>query len=101
MNKPRRFNRIRGFFVFTTVALVAIYAAVVGLVYFKQEALIFHPVPLADDFKFTAPDVTELKIPVDGAVLSALHYKNPNPKGVVYHHRGAALNAVQIAERLA
>lgn len=71
------------------IALVASgYVLVVGLVYFKQEKLIFHASPLPPEFKFTVSGVEELKLPVNGAELSALHFRLPNPKGVVFFLHG-------------
>jgi pimeloyl-ACP methyl ester carboxylesterase len=67
---------------------VAGYVAIIGLVYFQQEKLIFHPAPLNADHKFTIADVVEVKVPVAGAQLSALHLRLPNPKGVVFFLHG-------------
>ena len=64
------------------------YLAIVTLVYFSQEKLIFRPVPLGADYQFAIADVIELKVPVDGAELSALHLRLPNPKGVVFFLHG-------------
>lgn len=47
------------------------------------------------DFKFTVAGVEELKLPVNGAELSALHFRLPDPKGVVFflHGNGGNLQA--------
>lgn len=64
-----------------------------GLVYTRQERLIFFPEPLAPDFPPVMPDVEEVAIPVDGgARLSALHLRLPDPKGVVFFLHGNAGN---------
>lgn len=68
------------------------YAVVVAFVYFRQEALIFHPVSLGTDHQFTIADVEEIKMPVAGAELSALHLRLPNPKGVVFFLHGNSGN---------
>ena len=73
-------------------AAVLGYAAIAGFVYLKQEALIFHPVPLAEGFRFAIPGAEEVKVPVAGAVLSALHFRLPNPSGVVFFLHGNAGN---------
>lgn len=74
------------------IALVALpllaWVAIVALVYFGQEGLIFHPQKLAPDYAFTLPGVVEEKIAVPGAELSALHFRLPNPKGVVFFLHG-------------
>ncbi len=64
------------------------YAVIVAYVYFGQEGIIFHPTPLSSDHKFTIPDVQEVKVPVAGAELSALHLRLPDPKGVVFFLHG-------------
>jgi pimeloyl-ACP methyl ester carboxylesterase len=64
----------------------------VGLVYARQESLLFAPEPLAADHVFAWPQVEEVRIPVDGASLSALHLKLPDPKGVVFFLHGNAGN---------
>ena len=74
------------------VSLVSIaalvYIGIVALVYFRQEKLIFMPVPLTADHQFTIADVQEVKVPVAGAELSALHLRLPDPKGVVFFLHG-------------
>ena len=65
-----------------------VYLAIIAYVYFWQEKLIFQPMPLSPDHQFTIPDVQELKVPVAGAELSALHLRLPNPKGIVYFLHG-------------
>jgi uncharacterized protein len=80
----------------TGIALAAgcslVYAAIAGFVYVKQETLIFHAVPLAADYRFSIPDVEEVKVPVAGATLSALHFRLPNPDGLVFFLHGNAGN---------
>ena len=76
------------FFIIAVVLSVALYAAMIGLVYWQQEALIFHPRPLNADYHFTVAGVEEVKVAVDGAILSALHFKQPNAKGMVFFLHG-------------
>ncbi|MEO8386703.1 MAG: alpha/beta hydrolase, partial [Betaproteobacteria bacterium] len=85
-----RFAR-RGALSLLAVALLG-YAVIVAYVYFRQEGLIFQPAPLSPDYKFTIPDVQEVKVPVAGAELSALHLRLPDPKGVVFFLHGNAGN---------
>ena len=74
------------------VLVVLAYVAIVAFVYFRQEKLIFNPVPLSPDHQFTIPDVQEVNVPVKGAELSALHLRLPNPKGVVFFLHGNSGN---------
>lgn len=79
--------------VFSIVGIGAlVYALVVAFVYFRQEKLIFQPSPLAVDHQFSLADVQEVKVPVEGAELSALHLRLPDPKGVVFFLHGNAGN---------
>jgi uncharacterized protein len=77
------------------VALVglALYAAVLALLWWKQEALLFHPQPLPAQHRLaTEPDVHEEQVRVPGATLSMLHLRLPQPKGVVFFLHGNAGN---------
>ena len=71
----------------------AIYAAVLAFLWWKQESLMFYPVPLPASYKLAAePDIHERTIEVDGARLSVLHLQLPDPKGVVFFLHGNAGN---------
>ncbi len=72
-----------------------LYTLIVGLVYWYQEALIFHPTPLPANHRFSVPGVEEASVTVDGAVLSALRLRLPDPKGVVFflHGNGGNLDS--------
>jgi len=77
------------------VAIGVAIAALLGLLLFvwlRQEALIFFPQRLAADHPFELPDVEEVRIAVEGTMLSALHLKLPDPKGVVFYLHGNAGN---------
>lgn len=71
---------------------VLVYAAIVAFVYFRQEKLIFMPLPLSPDHQFTIAGVQEVKVAVAGAELSALHLRLPDPKGIVFFLHGNAGN---------
>ena len=88
----RRKQTLRRVFVTLVGSVAALYLAIVLFVYFRQEALIFHPTPLPANYEFSMPGVTEDKIQVDGAELSALHLRLPNPRGVVFFLHGNAGN---------
>lgn len=69
---------------------LAVYAGLSALVYFFQERLIFRPSVLPATHQFSVPGVQEVKVPVDGAELSALHFRQPNARGVVFFLHGNA-----------
>jgi len=69
----------------------ASYGAVLALLWFHQEKLLFMPTVLpAGQVLSMAPDVHEVSVTVPGARLSALHLRLPDPKGVVFFLHGNA-----------
>ncbi len=71
----------------TTILLA--YGAVIALLAWKQEALLFQPQTLPADYRFTADaDVQESWVDVPGARLNALHLRLPKPDGVVFFLHG-------------
>ena len=70
--------------------VVAVYAGFSALVYFFQERLIFRPTTLPATHQFGLADVQEVKVPLEGAELSALHFRQPDAKGVVFFLHGNA-----------
>lgn len=78
----------------TALALAAaLYAALLGLLWFGQERLIFLPTTLpADHALARGPGVHERFVEVDGARLSVLELRLPDPKGVVFFLHGNAGN---------
>ena len=88
-------RRISLHFVITAslvLGLVAYVVVMAGL-YFKQEALLFKPVPLAasqplQGLTTQGEGVNEFTVHVPGARLSGLQLKLPNPKGVVFFLHG-------------
>ncbi len=78
----------------STLAMLGVlgYAGVAALFYWGQDRLIFQPTVLPASYSFTVPDVKEVSVPVQGATLSALQFKLPNPKGVVFFLHGNAGN---------
>lgn len=66
------------------------YTGIATFVFFKQEGLIFRPSVLPADHQFDIPGVTEVKVPVADAELSALQLRLPDPKGVVFFLHGNA-----------
>ncbi|MEO8135235.1 MAG: alpha/beta fold hydrolase, partial [Betaproteobacteria bacterium] len=62
-----------------------------GLLYFNQERLIFPASTLAGDFRFSfSQPFEEVRIPVPGAELHALHFRQPKPRGLVFFLHGNA-----------
>jgi pimeloyl-ACP methyl ester carboxylesterase len=67
-----------------------VYAAVLLLLYLRQESLLFLPARLPPDHRFSVPGVVEVAVPVEGATLSALHFRQPGARGVVFFLHGNA-----------
>jgi len=78
------------------VALAALgYAGALGLLYAKQQQIILPAAALPADYRFQFDQpYEEVWIPVQGATLHALHFKQPNPRGVVFFLHGNAGNLV-------
>lgn len=75
------------------LAMVQLYGAVLALLWWGQERLIFQPAPLPADHRFDrGADVHERSIEVDGARLSALHLRLPQPRALVFYLHGNAGN---------
>ena len=75
------------------LAAAACYALAITALWWGQEGLLFHPVPLPAEHNFRqAADVHETWVAVPGARLNALHLKLPNPDGVVFFLHGNAGN---------
>jgi pimeloyl-ACP methyl ester carboxylesterase len=78
------------------LALVAVYVAVLGLIAWQQERLLFRPalLPASHRFDFGA-DVHERWVDVPGARLNLLHLRRPAPDGVVFflHGNGGNLDS--------
>lgn len=69
------------------------YAALLAFLWWRQETLLFHPVPLPADYALApAPDVRERTVAVEGAQLSVLHLEQPRARGVVLFLHGNAGN---------
>jgi uncharacterized protein len=73
--------------------IALLYAALLALVWWQQERLIFQPATLPATHRFdVGADVHDAWIEVPGARLHALHLKLPQPKGVVFYLHGNAGN---------
>jgi pimeloyl-ACP methyl ester carboxylesterase len=70
-----------------------LYLLGLGVLWFGQERLLFHPEPLPADHRFRlGEDVHETWVEVPGARLNALHLRLPHPDGVVFFLHGNAGN---------
>lgn len=87
---PRPTTPVRSLLLLLASAAL-LYAAVLALLWFKQEALLFQPQRLPADHRFAhPPDVHETWVDVPGARLHALHLRSPQPQGVVFFLHGNA-----------
>jgi hypothetical protein len=70
-----------------------LWAGANAALWFGQERLLFRPVPLPPDVALSSePDVTERFVDVQGARLSVLELRRPNPEGVVFFLHGNSAN---------
>jgi alpha-beta hydrolase superfamily lysophospholipase len=77
-----------------TLGLFALlYVAAVVTVWARQESLLFRPVatPLTQALA-TATDVSEMRVTVEGAEISVLRLRRPQPRAVVFYLHGNAGN---------
>lgn len=73
--------------------LGAAYVALMAAMWWGQERLLFHPVPLPATHRFNlGPEVHEVWVDVPGARLHALHLQLPQPQGIVFFLHGNADN---------
>jgi hypothetical protein len=72
--------------------LAAVFVGFSALIYFFQERLLFRPQPLPPDHAFALEGVAEVVVPVEGAHLSALHFRQPDARGLVFFLHGNAGN---------
>lgn len=75
------------------LAGLAVYASLLAFVWFRQETLMFYPVPLPPDYPLARePDIHERGVEVEGARLSVMHLQLQDPRGVVFFLHGNAGN---------
>jgi len=75
------------------ILVVLLYGAVLALLWWGQERVLFQPTPLAPQHRMTLErDVHERWVEVPGARLHALHLRLPAPRGVVFSLHGNAGN---------
>lgn len=80
----------------TLAALVVIgYGGALGALYLMQDRIILPATTLPADYRFQFEQpFEEVWIPVQGATLHALHFKQPRPRGVVFFLHGNTGNLV-------
>ena len=67
------------------LAIVALYA----YLYLAQGSIVFQPTALADDYEFQIPvPFEEVNIPVGGAVINAIHFRQEDPQGLIFFLHG-------------
>jgi alpha-beta hydrolase superfamily lysophospholipase len=93
---PRPSKALRvGVAIAGVVALIAVlgYGTLLAVLYFGQERFLFPGTTLPPDHRFAfAQPFEEVTIPVAGATLSALHFRQPEPRGLVFFIHGNAGN---------
>jgi alpha-beta hydrolase superfamily lysophospholipase len=90
-----RGRSVGGYFAGIAVLGVLAYGGVAGFFYLGQERLIFRPTTLPASYQFALPETKEVSVPVEGGTLSALHFKQPDAKGVIFflHGNGGNLSS--------
>ncbi len=80
---------LRKLLIFTSVVPLLLYSLFVMYLYIAQEGLIFRgtKLPTEHQFEFDVP-FRELSIPVEGAELNALWFRQANPRGLVFFLHG-------------
>ncbi len=78
------------------VAAIALYMLFAAVLYAKQSDLIFPATKLEANFEYDfGVPFEELTIPVDGAELNAVHFRQKNPRGLIFflHGNGGNLDS--------
>ena len=91
MTRPRpRSNRVLLIIGYAIAIVATVYLALVALLYFTQEKLIFAGSRLEPNYKFAfdTQRYEEIRVNVPGATLHALHFMQPAPRGLVFFLHG-------------
>ena len=70
------------------LSLLALYGLVLAAVALLQERLLFFPLALPQVHRFDKPGVVERTVEVPGATLSALHFRQPDARGLIFFLHG-------------
>ena len=74
-----------------SIIFIATVIVISVLLYFFQEFFLFHPEKLSKDFQFQYEnqEIEEYNMEIkEGVIINGLHFKTPNPKGVVFYLKG-------------
>ena len=76
--------------IYSVISIIGlIYIAICFFLYWKQESFIFHPTVLPSNYAFSEyQNFEELFFPIHNGKINALHFKTPNPKGIVIYFHG-------------
>ena len=74
--------------IWVAISLLCLYGFAVAAVALLQERLLFFPQPLPKSHRFELADVIERSIEVPGATLSALHFRQPGARGLIFFLHG-------------
>jgi pimeloyl-ACP methyl ester carboxylesterase len=86
---------IKKTFSYLALFIFLAYLTAMAALYTFQDRLIFPAEPLPKNYQFTFDmPFTEINLPVDGAVLNALHFKQKNSRGVIFFLHGNTGNLV-------
>lgn len=78
---------------FVALAPVLVAAAFFTYLYLTQESAVFQGTSLPPDFQFSFEvPFEEITLTVDDAEISALHFRQPNPRGLIFFLHGNAGN---------
>lgn len=79
------------YWLYILLVVLGIYLVISMILYLIQDYMLFKPEKLPADFQFVYENqvTEEYNIETrDGAVINGLHFKSPNPKGVVFYLKG-------------
>ncbi|MFT7491771.1 MAG: pimeloyl-ACP methyl ester carboxylesterase [Pseudohongiellaceae bacterium] len=86
---------IKSIFAPLTAVLTLTYITAMAALYIFQDKLIFAAEALPKDYKFDfKASFNEINLPVDGAILNALHFEQEDSKGLIFFLHGNAGNLV-------
>lgn len=80
------------FILYIIIGVFALWLGILGAVYYFQESMIFHPevLPFQHEFQFDRPFEERNFVLDKGIVINAIHFKEPQPKGLIFYLHGNA-----------
>ena len=79
------------YWLYILLVVLGIYLVISMILYLIQDYMLFKPEKLPADFQFVYENQVTEEYNMetrDGAVINGLHFKSPNPKGVVFYLKG-------------